>query len=124
MSYPFGRRFALAYDRRKRQMTLRIQKSDERGRVVITLTGRIQADLIPELRGLLNSEAAPYLYVVLDLKEVRLADLDAVRFLAKTEVEGAKLRNCSAFIRQWISLERNGMQDAQIGTSDSSGTRK
>jgi hypothetical protein len=104
-------------------MTLRIQKSDERGRVVITLTGRIQADLIPELRGFLNSEP-PYLYVVLDLKEVRLADLDAVRFLAKTEVEGAKLRNCSAFIRQWISLERNGMQDAQIGTSDFSGTRK
>ena len=87
-------------------MTLRIQKSDERGSVVITLAGRMQADLIPELQWLLSSELADR-HVVLDLREVRLVDLDAVRFLAKTEAEGARLRNCSAFIRQWISQERS-----------------
>lgn len=103
-------------------MTLRIKRSDQRGWVVFTLTGRIQADMIPELRGLLRSEVPDH-HVMLDLKEVRLVDLDAVRFLAKTEAEGARLRNCSAFIRQWISQERNGMQHAQTESSDSSRVR-
>lgn len=100
-------------------MTLRIQKSEERGWVVLSLTGRIQADLIPELQCLLRSDLADH-HVVLDLKEVRLADLDAVRFLAKTEAEGVRLRNCSAFVRQWISQERNGVQHAQTESSYSS----
>jgi hypothetical protein len=47
---------------------------------------------------------------VLDLKEVKLVDRDAVRFLAEIEAQGARLRNCSAFVRQWISRERDGMQ--------------
>jgi anti-anti-sigma regulatory factor len=94
-------------------MTLRIQRSKERGWVVFTLTGRIQADLIPELQGLLRSEISDH-HVVLDLKEVRLVDLDAVRFLAKIETEGARLVHCSAFIREWISQERkSGAQQVQ-----------
>jgi anti-anti-sigma regulatory factor len=104
-------------------MTLRIQRSDKRGWVVFTLTGRIQADLIPELQRLLRSELADH-NVTLDLKEVRLVDRDAVQFLAQSESAGATLRNCSAFIRQWISQERNGMQRAQIATSDSSSARE
>lgn len=95
-------------------MTLRVQRSDEHERVVFRLTGRIQAELIPELQRLLRAELADH-NVVLDLKEVRLVDLDAVRFLARTEARGAKLRNCSAFIREWILQERNGMQHLQTG---------
>jgi hypothetical protein len=37
--------------------------------------------------------------LVLDLRDVKLVDLDAVRFLEQIEAQGAKLRNCSAFIR-------------------------
>jgi len=98
-------------------MTLRIQRSDERGWAVFTLAGRIQAELIPELRELLRSEV-PDRRVVLDLKEVRLVDRDVVRFLAQSEREGARLRNCSSFIREWISQERNGMQGTQIKGSE------
>ena len=100
-------------------MTLRIQKSEERGWVVLRLTGRIQADLIPELQALLRSELADH-QVALDLKEVRLVDLDAVRFLVKSQVEGATLRHGSAFIREWISQERNVMQHAQTESSNGS----
>jgi anti-anti-sigma regulatory factor len=89
-------------------MTLRIQKSDEHNRVVLTLVGRIQANQVSELEALLGSETDHNL--VLDLKDVKLVDRDAVRFLARSEAEGAKLRNCSAFIREWISQERNEMQ--------------
>jgi anti-anti-sigma regulatory factor len=89
-------------------MTLRIRRSDEHNRVVLTLIGRIQADQVPELETLLTSGTDHN--VVLDLKEIKLVDRDAVRFLAQSEAEGTKLRNCSAFIREWISQERNEMQ--------------
>ena len=90
-------------------MTLRIDISDERDRVVFTLTGRIQAEQVSELQALLKSDLPDHSLVV-DLKEVKLVDRDAVRFLAEIEAEGARLRNCSAFVREWISQERAGMQ--------------
>jgi hypothetical protein len=36
-------------------------------------------------------------------------DRDAVLFLALSEVLGARLRNCSAYIREWITQERGAM---------------
>jgi hypothetical protein len=90
-------------------MTLRIDISDERGRVVFRLTGRIQAEQISELGALVKSDMPDH-GLVLDLKEVKLVDRDAVRFLAEVEADGAKLRNCSSFVREWISRERDAMQ--------------
>jgi anti-anti-sigma regulatory factor len=90
-------------------MTLRIDMSDERDRVVFRLTGRIQAEQVSELQTLVKSDLPDH-SLVLDLREVKLVDRDAVRFLAEIEAEGAKLRNCSAFVREWISRERDGMQ--------------
>ena len=90
-------------------MTLRIDISDEQERVVFTLTGRIQAEQVCELDELLQSEL-PNHSLVLDLKEVKLVDRDAVCFLAQIEEDGVRLRNCSSFIREWISQERNRMQ--------------
>jgi anti-anti-sigma regulatory factor len=93
-------------------MTLRIQISDERERLVFTLTGRIQTEQISELQALLRSEL-PGHNLIVDLKDVKLVDRDAVRFLAQIEAQGVRLRNCSAFIREWISQERNGIQFAR-----------
>ena len=90
-------------------MTLRIDISDERDRVIFTLTGRIQAEQVSELQALVKSDF-PRHSLVLDLKEVKLVDRDAVRFLEETEAQGASLRNCSAFVREWISRERDGKQ--------------
>jgi anti-anti-sigma regulatory factor len=90
-------------------MTLRIQRSDdEPGWVIFTLTGRIQAEQLPELEDLLKAELNDQ-HLMLDLKDVKLVDRDAVRFLAQLESEGTTLRNCSAFIREWLRRERNGM---------------
>lgn len=89
-------------------MTLRIQKSVEHKRVVLTLVGRIQANQVAELEALLRSETDHSL--VLDLKDVKLVDLESVRFLATSEAEGIELTNCSAFIREWISQERSEMR--------------
>lgn len=91
------------------KITSRIQRSTESELVAFKLSGRIEGDQVPALRELLRSEA-PGHSLVLDLEELKLVDRDAVRFLGQIEAEGAKLRNCSAFIREWILQERKAMQ--------------
>jgi anti-anti-sigma regulatory factor len=94
-------------------MTLRIDIADENERIVFTLTGRIQAEQVSELQTLVRSEV-PRHNLILDLTEVKLVDRDAVRFLAQIEAQGARLRNCSAFVREWISRERNEEKRAEL----------
>jgi len=101
-------------------MTLRIQRSAERERVVFTLMGRIQAEQVLELLALLRSESSAY-GIVLDLEQVKLVDRDAVLFLALSEALGAELRNCSAYIRKWINQERNTHRCAAEGSAGSEG---
>jgi len=104
-------------------MTLRIQRSAARGWVTFRLTGRIQAEQIPEVKALLGSDLTDH-KLVLDLTDVKLVDRDAVRFLAQIEAEGARLRNCSAFIREWISQERTRMQSLEVNVGDPNAVRK
>ena len=44
--------------------------------------------------------------IVLDLEEVNLVDVEAVRFLGMCEAQGVTLLNCSPYIRDWIGKER------------------
>lgn len=103
-----------------RSMTLRIQRSVESERVVFTLTGRIQAAQVPELLALLKSESTPH-GVVFDLEQIKLVDRDAVLFLALGETLGARLRNCSAYIRKWIEQERSAQRDESKDQAESAG---
>ena len=84
-------------------MTLKVQRSVGRGRVIFTLSGRITAALVPDLEAFITSDRRD---VVLDLKEIRLVDRDAVLFLARCESAGVDLDNCPAYIREWIDRER------------------
>jgi hypothetical protein len=44
--------------------------------------------------------------VALDLEDVKLVDRGVVRFLGVCEANGAELRHCSPYIREWILKER------------------
>ncbi len=99
-------------------MTLRIQRAEDEQCVVFTLSGRIQADHLPELEALLKSASTERKFV-LDLQDVKLVDRDVVRFLARIELTRATLKNCPAFVREWISHERNGAQ--ATGNEESAG---
>jgi len=44
--------------------------------------------------------------IVLDLSEVTLADHDAATFLAACELKSIELKNCPAFLRNWVSREQ------------------
>jgi anti-anti-sigma regulatory factor len=107
-----GQRLAFSPPRTPKAMTLRIQKSTEHERLVFQLSGRIRGDQLAGLRALLTSEIQGH-NLVLDLKEVKLVDRDTVRFLAQSEAEGVRLRNCSAFIREWILQERKAIRRAE-----------
>jgi hypothetical protein len=57
------------------------------------------------LKNLIDAEA-PGRRMVLDLKELILVDRDAVRFLKLCESNGIELRNCPAYIQEWITREK------------------
>jgi hypothetical protein len=79
---------------------LKIERSAN-GRIVFTLSGRIEAEDIKQLQHLIASEA-PGKRLVLNLRDVTLVNQDAVKFLARCEADGIMLENCPAYIRQWI----------------------
>ena len=87
---------------------LKIQRSSN-GQVVFRIIGRMEAEQIAELKALLKSETGTR-QIVLDLKDLTLVDGDAVRFLESCEEDGIKLKNCPAYIREWITRERGRRQ--------------
>jgi hypothetical protein len=44
--------------------------------------------------------------VAIELTDVELVDRDTVKLLAQTEAKGIELRSCPAYIREWITKER------------------
>jgi anti-anti-sigma regulatory factor len=75
------------------------------GEVVFTLSGRMDAENAAGLKTLFGSEpkGRP---IVLDLKDLTLVDREAVRFLESCETASIKIKNCPAYIREWITRER------------------
>jgi hypothetical protein len=103
--FTVGNRFALVIAERKTKMTLRIQRSSKEESVVLSLTGRIEAKEVAELRRLFSLEEVGR-RMALDLEDVTLLDRDAVKFLASCEADSIKLDNCPAYIRAWIDGEK------------------
>ena len=83
---------------------LKIQRSAN-GRVVFTLSGRIEAEDAKELGQLLALETAGQ-HLVLDLRDVILVNEGAVKFLAGCETDSIQLENCPAYIREWIERSK------------------
>ena len=82
---------------------LKIQRTSN-GDVLLTLSGRLQADNVGELSTALEGEASDR-RVVLDLKDVVLVDRETVRFLRARERDGIALHDCPPYIREWIARE-------------------
>jgi len=72
--------------------------------VVFTLSGHLMVEEVAELKALFDGD---YRKIVLDLRDVRLADRDAVRFLRNCEADGMKLENCPAYVREWMEREKD-----------------
>jgi anti-anti-sigma regulatory factor len=85
---------------------LRIQRAAN-GEIVFKLIGRMDAENVAELKTMFEAEAKGR-RVVLDLKDLLLVDRDAVKFLNRCEADSIGLKNCPAYIREWITRERQG----------------
>jgi len=64
----------------------------------------MRADHLSELEKQISESESK---IVLDLEELNLVDVEAVRFLGMSETQGVTLLNCSPYIRDWIGKERN-----------------
>jgi len=84
---------------------LRIERKTDGASIVLTVSGRLRAENVDELRQSLE-RMAPADSIVLELGDLILADREAVKFLGESEACGRiVLRNCPAYIRQWIAPE-------------------
>ncbi len=85
---------------------LRIERQSKGTATNLKLSGRMQADELSELRAEIEKCTPP---PSLDLEEVTILDRDSVRFLIRRESEGVQLLNCSLYVREWITREREQM---------------
>jgi hypothetical protein len=88
----------------KTQMTLRIERSARQSFTVFSLSGRMEAEHGADLKELFDRD---YRQIILDLRDLKLADRDAVRFLRSCEADGMKLENCPAYLREWMDREKD-----------------
>jgi len=75
------------------------------GEVIFFLSGVITTEDIPYLEQLLSSESDGG-KIALDLKDILHVNDAAVAFLSRCETAGIVLRNCPAFIRDWMQIQR------------------
>ena len=84
-------------------MTLKIERTPGRQRTRIRLSGELRQEDLDQLR---VEMARGGRRLALDLEEVGLIDVQAIRFLNACEDEGADVVHRSLFIKEWMFQER------------------
>jgi hypothetical protein len=84
-------------------MSFRVDRLIEGNLTVLLISGRVTAEQLEVLRAAVEEERGD---VAIDLGAVGLIDGDTVKFLAIIEADGGALRNCPAYIREWVNRER------------------
>jgi len=80
-------------------MTLRIEVVQGR----IRLSGELRFGQLDQVRAEIKRCESP---VVLDLEELDLVDVEAVRFLNACESAGVSILRCAPYIREWMLQEK------------------
>jgi len=76
------------------------------GFVVLHISGRIDSADVEILRELIENDERVKSILAIDLTEVTLISRDAIRLLSTVETKGTELRNCPAYIRNWVSRDK------------------
>ena len=84
-------------------MTLKIERIFGEGRTRILLSGQLRSDHLDQLKSEIERCSSP---LVLDLEEVDLVDIDAIRFLNECESAAVAVVRCSPYIKEWMLRER------------------
>ena len=89
------------------EMTLRFERFSARYGTRIRLSGELRNAQLNDVRTEIESGGPQ---VILDLEELNLVDIDAVRFLNAWVDQGVKVVNCSLYIREWMYREQKHKQ--------------
>jgi ABC-type transporter Mla MlaB component len=84
-------------------LMLKIQRIPEKGGTRLLLSGELRYAHVEEVRVEIANAVAP---VTLDLQEVGVVDIDGIRLLNECRTQGAKVKNCAPYIREWMRQER------------------
>jgi hypothetical protein len=91
-----------------KSMTLRIDRIQKS----VRLSGEFRSEHVRQVKSELDRCGSP---VVLDLEEVGLLDVEAIRFLNSCEAAGVSVLHRSAYIRTWMSQERERSEEPPKG---------
>ena len=83
-------------------MTYRIDRVSTEQGLVLRISGRLAEEDLELVRMALDGRRV----FAIELAEVDLVSRDAVKLLLEAEAEGIELRSCPAYIREWITKER------------------
>ena len=86
---------------------------------MLDISGRITEECVDTLRALLEQEKG---VVTIDLKDVLIVDREAIKLLAVSESNGVELRNCPAYIREWVTRETADRNKSKERTKRSEGS--
>jgi hypothetical protein len=86
---------------------------------MLYISGRITEEHVDTLRALLEQEKG---VVTIDLKDVLIVDRETIRLLAGRESNRVKLRNCPAYIREWVTRETADRNTSEERTKRSEGS--
>jgi hypothetical protein len=92
----------------------KVKRTEQAGLVVLLLSGRIEGEHLTELRKAFSAETDNQ-NLMLDMSEVKLVDQNAIDFLLRCETNGAILRNCPGYIREWIERDREMESSRLLG---------
>ena len=84
-------------------MTCRIDRFPTDKGLVLRISRRITGEDVDVLRTALEDGSV----VAIELAEIELIDRDAIKLTAINEANGIELRHCPAYIREWITRERD-----------------
>jgi hypothetical protein len=98
-----GLSFALLRADTESEMTLRMERFSVKRGTRLRVSGELRNEQLDDLRSEIERGGAQ---VTLDLDELNLVDVDAVRFLNACGAQGLKIVNCSPYIREWMYRER------------------
>ena len=83
-------------------MAYRIHRLSTEQGLVLCISGRLAEEDLELVRMALDGRRV----VAIELAEIELVSRDAVKLLVAAEAEGIELRSCPAYIREWITNER------------------
>ena len=69
------------------------------------MSGELRSAHVDEVRAEIATVALP---VILDMEEVDLVDIEAVRWLNACQGQGVQVENCPPYIREWMYQEKLG----------------